>query len=80
MSGYLELCMLGDLLVRGSEHHPERGRAGIAGGPAQLPGAGGPATEVARSLTAMGVTLGDRVGPLRLREQLEAELEARRMP
>src|SRR2546423_9852999 len=62
MSGYLELCTLGDLLVRGSEHHPEREALVLPGVRRSYRELADRATEVARSLTAMGVTRGDRVG------------------
>src|SRR5262249_59285523 len=62
MRGYLELCTLGDLLVRGSEHHPERDALVLPGVRRSYRELADRATEVARSLTAMGVTRGDRVG------------------
>ena len=62
MSGYLELCTLGDLLVRGSEQHPERDALVLPGVRRSYRELTDRATQVARSLTAMGVTRGDRVG------------------
>jgi acyl-CoA synthetase (AMP-forming)/AMP-acid ligase II len=62
MSGYLELCTLGDLLVRGSEQHPGRDALVLPGVRRSYRELAGRATQVARSLTAMGVTRGDRVG------------------
>jgi fatty-acyl-CoA synthase len=59
---YLELCTLGDLLVRGREHHPERDALVLPGVRRSYRELAGGATEVARSLTAMGVARGDRVG------------------
>jgi fatty-acyl-CoA synthase len=67
MSGYLELCTLGDLLVRGSEHHPERDALVLPGVRRSFRELADRATEVARSLTAMG---GD---PGRPRRPLHAE-------
>lgn len=62
MSGYLELCTLGDLLVRGSEHHPGRDALVLPGVRLSYRALEERATGVARSLTAMGVERGDRVG------------------
>jgi fatty-acyl-CoA synthase len=60
--GYLELCTLPDLLVRGSEHHPERDALVLPGARRSYRELTDRATQVARSLTATGVTHGDRVG------------------
>jgi fatty-acyl-CoA synthase len=62
MSGYLELCTLGDLLVRGAEQHPERDALVLPGVRRSYRELADQATQVARSLTAMGVARGDRVG------------------
>jgi len=62
MSRYLELCTLGDLLVRGGELHPERDALVLPGVRRSYRELADLATQVARSLTAMGVTRGDRVG------------------
>jgi fatty-acyl-CoA synthase len=62
VSRYLELCTLGDLLVRGSEHHPGRDALVLPGVRRTYRELEERATGVARSLTAMGVTRGDRVG------------------
>jgi fatty-acyl-CoA synthase len=60
--GYLELCTLGDLLVRASEHHPERDALVLPGVRRSYRELTDRATRVARSLAATGVTRGDRVG------------------
>jgi fatty-acyl-CoA synthase len=62
VSRYLELCTLGDLLVRGSEHHPERDALVLPGTRRSYRELTDQATQVARSLTALGVTRGDHVG------------------
>ena len=62
MGGYLELCTLGDLLVRDSEQHPERDALVLPGVRRSYRELTERATQVARSLTATGVTRGDRVG------------------
>ncbi len=62
MSRYLELCTLGDLLVRGSEHHPDRDALVLPGVRRSYRELTERATQVARSLTATGVTRGDHVG------------------
>jgi fatty-acyl-CoA synthase len=62
VSRYLELCTLGDLLVRGSEQHPGRDALVLPGVRRTYRELEERATAVARSLTAMGVTRGDRVG------------------
>jgi fatty-acyl-CoA synthase len=59
---YLELCTLGDLLVRGSEHHPGRDALVLPGVRRTYRELEERATGVARSLAAMGVARGDRVG------------------
>jgi acyl-CoA synthetase (AMP-forming)/AMP-acid ligase II len=59
---YLELCTLGDLLVRGSEHHPGRDALVLPGVRLTYRELEDRAIQVARSLTAIGVTRGDRVG------------------
>jgi acyl-CoA synthetase (AMP-forming)/AMP-acid ligase II len=62
VSRYLELCTLGDLLVRGREHHPERDALVLPGTRRSYRELTDQATQVARSLTALGVTRGDHVG------------------
>ena len=62
MPRYLELCTLGDLLVRGSELHPERDALVLPGVRRSYRELADLATQVARSLTAMGVNRGDPVG------------------
>jgi fatty-acyl-CoA synthase len=62
VSRYLELCTLGDLLVRGSEYHPDRDALVLPGVRLSYRELEERATGVARSLTAMGVNRGDRVG------------------
>jgi fatty-acyl-CoA synthase len=59
---YLELCTLGDLLVRGAEQHPDRDALVLPGVRRSYRELDDRAMEVARSLTATGVTRGDRVG------------------
>jgi len=56
----LELCTLGDLLVRGSEHHPGRDALVLPGVRRTYRKLEERATGVARSLTATGVTRGSR--------------------
>jgi fatty-acyl-CoA synthase len=62
VSRYLELCTLGDLLVRGSEHHPERDALVLPGVRRSYRELADRAARVARSLAGLGVTRGDRVG------------------
>lgn len=62
MRRYLELCTLGDLLVRGSEHHPGRDALVLPGVRLSYRELEERATGAARSLAAMGVGRGDRVG------------------
>jgi fatty-acyl-CoA synthase len=62
VSRYLELCTLGDPLVRGSEHHPGRDALVLPGVRLSYRELAERATGVARSLAAMGVARGDRVG------------------
>jgi len=59
---YLELCTLGDLLVRGSERHPGRDALVLPGIRLSYRELEERATGVARSLAAMGVDRGDQVG------------------
>ena len=59
---YLELCTLGDLLVRGSERHPDRDALVLPGVRRSYRELEDRALAVARSLTAAGVRRGDRVG------------------
>lgn len=62
MPRYTELCTLGDLLVRGAAHHPDRDALVLPGVRLSYRELCDRATRVARSLTAMGVAHGDRVG------------------
>ena len=62
MTRYLELCTLGDLLVRGSEHHPGRDALVLPGVRLTYRELEDRAIQAARSLAAIGVTRGDRVG------------------
>ncbi len=62
MSRYTELCTLGDLLVRGSERHPDRDALVLPGVRRSYRELQDRALTVARSLTAAGVRRGDRVG------------------
>jgi fatty-acyl-CoA synthase len=62
VSRYLELCTLGDLLVRGSERHPDRDALVLPGVRRSYRELEARALTVARSLTAAGVRRGDRVG------------------
>jgi fatty-acyl-CoA synthase len=59
---YLELCTLGDLLVRGAEQHPDRDALVLPGVRLSYRELEERATQVARSLAAAGVTRGDRIG------------------
>jgi fatty-acyl-CoA synthase len=59
---YTELCTLGDLLVRGSERHPDRDALVLPGVRLSYRELEERALAVARSLTAAGVRRGDRVG------------------
>jgi fatty-acyl-CoA synthase len=59
---YLELCTLGDLLVRGSERRPGRDVLVLPGVRWSYRELEDRAKQVSRSLTAMGVHRGDRVG------------------
>jgi fatty-acyl-CoA synthase len=62
VSRYTELCTLGDLLVRGREHHPDRDALVLPGTRLSYRELTDRATRVARSLAATGVTRGDHVG------------------
>jgi fatty-acyl-CoA synthase len=62
VSGYLELCTLGDLVVRGSAHCPDRDALVLPGERRTYGELEDRARTIARSLTAMGVDRGDRVG------------------
>ena len=62
VSRYTELCTLGDMLVRGSERHPDRDALVLPGVRLSYRELEERARAVARSLMAAGVTRGDRVG------------------
>jgi fatty-acyl-CoA synthase len=62
VTGYLELCTLGDLVVRGSAHCPDRDALVLPGQRRTYGELEDRARTIARSLAAMGVDRGDRVG------------------
>jgi fatty-acyl-CoA synthase len=62
VAGYLELCTLGDLVVRASAHHPDRDALVLPGERRTYGELEDRARTIARSLVAMGLDRGDRVG------------------
>jgi fatty-acyl-CoA synthase len=62
VAGYLEMCTLGDLVVRGSAHFPDRDALVLPGERRTYGQLEDRARTIARSLAAMGVNRGDRIG------------------